>query len=712
MRRSSDAHRPGQRNSSPQAYTPAVVAVLLPRSADAIVALLAILKAGASYLPLDDAYPPDRLRFMLEDSAARLILGDPARLAAFAPSTVHLSTGGLVRLRECICEQSQRRRLAYVMYTSGSTGTPKGVAIPHPRSSAWCAMPTTSARCGDRFLHAAPLGFDASTFEIWGPLLNGGRCVCTTRSAHGPRSCRDASRGTASRPRGSPPRFQRGRRRGPAALAGLRELLIGGEALSVPHVRRALEALPAAQLINGYGPTESHDVRRHLPHPARPAGRRALDPDRPRRSPDTTLHVLDATLGRCRPASSGELYIGGAAWRAAICNVRSSPPSASSPIPFAGPGARLYRTGDLVRCLPDGNIEFLGRADNQVKIRGFRIEPGEIEAGLHGHPAVRSAAVVVREDRRATSGWSPTSSPPTATSTRSTPFAMHLAARLPEFMVPSAFVWLDALPITPTASSTATRCPRRRATSRPGAGTSRPADDTRAAHLRRVFARVLGIDGVGTHDNFFELGGNSLLALRAVARLATVGRRAVRRPVLPAPTAAGTGGAARRRVDDAADPRRPARRDAAPRRADREPIAIIGMAGRFPGRDQRRRVLAQPLRRPRVDHASSTTASSIRRCPRSCAPTRPMCGRAACSTTSSMFDAAFFGISPKEAELMDPQQRVFLESAGNASSAAGYVPDASPGPVGVFAGMYNASYFQNHVCTRARPRRAASASSR
>ncbi|MGC4059423.1 MAG: amino acid adenylation domain-containing protein [Aquabacterium sp.] len=379
-----------------------VVAVGLPRSPQRIVAILGVLRAGAAYLPVDLSYPVERLRFMFADAGVRCLIGA-------AQASGSLAQGLGVRLLDVARMMAEDgvladvaldgESLAYVMYTSGSTGTPKGVEICH-RSiiRLVCDARYVQLDAGTRVLHAAPLGFDASTIEVWGALLNGGCCVLHDEdvpSGHGlARTIRAHGVQMAWL---TAALFNAVVDDNPRHLAGLRELLIGGEALSIDHVRRFMQAVPDTVLINGYGPTETTTFAlTHRILLAELAGARSVPIGRP--ITETALYILNRR-GEPVPAGLvGELYIGGLGVGRGYLGRPELTAERFLRDPFAGKDRRMYRTGDLVRLLDDGAVEFIGRADGQVKIRGFRIETGEIETALAAHEAVRACAVVARRE--------------------------------------------------------------------------------------------------------------------------------------------------------------------------------------------------------------------------------------------------------------------------------------------------------------------------
>ena len=674
------------------------VALLLERSVEAIVAVLGILKAGGAYLPLDPGYPAERLAFVINDACAALIIADSG--TSRLPDT-HVPIVQLDQLEQCTASSALPTlgsdALAYVMYTSGSTGTPKGAEIPH-RAIIRLVRDVDYVDFGvqPRLLHAAPLGFDASTLEIWGALLNGGTCI-----VHGeriPTGCGLAT--TIDRHQAriawlTAALFNAIVDDDASKLHGLSQLLIGGEALSPAHVRKAYAALPDTRIINGYGPTEcttfatTYRIPRDLD-----ADTRSIPIGRP--IADTTLHVFN-TRGEWVPVGViGELHIGGAGLARGYLARPELTAERFIVHPSDAVGERLYRTGDLVRWLPEGVIEFIGRADGQVKIRGYRIEIGEIETALQRIDGVRAGAVMVREDRpeqkRLVAYYVLDDATLTARSLRE-----QLSRLLPEFMVPAIYIGLASLPITANGKLDRRALPAPDNRRPELADVYAPPQGIVEQRLCALFADVLGLDQVGRNDHFFDLGGNSLLAVKAVARihdeLSTLPTIATffGTPTPAALAASIEGGANRTALAG-----RLARGET---RAAAEPVAIIAMAGRFPGassveafwdnlcagRDSITFFAADDLD-PGVPAQERADSSYV-------------CARGVIDGVED-FDAAFFGISPREAELTDPQQRLFLELCWECLERGGYVPDTHDAPVGVFGGMHNATYFQRHISTR------------
>ena len=506
-----------------------LVGLCLDRSFEMVVAILAILKAGAAYVPLDPAYPEKRLAFMLDDTRASVLLTEQPRLEqlqAYQGNVVCIDTQWPVIERQPQtnpCNRVDSSGLAYVMYTSGSTGTPKGVEVCH-RGVVRLLFGVDYVRLDGQqtFLLLAPISFDASTFELWGALLHGGRCVVyperlPTFGKLG--ELIGAHKVTTLWLNAS--LFNAVIDEDAAILAGVSQVLTGGEALSPTHIRRAMERLPHTQLVNGYGPTESTTFTCCYPIP-RELSDHALSIPIGRPIANTQVYILDNQLNPVPIGVPGELYIGGDGLARGYLNRPELSAEKFVRHPFSeNSEARLYKTDDLVRYRPDGNIEFLGRMDHQVKLRGFRIEPGEIEAVLSAHPAVHQVVVAVRET---TLGDPRLVAYVVTGNGHELPVEAlhaHLNQRLPEYMAPSAFVYLDALPLTPSGKFDRNAL---------------PAPDQEQAYLQdaytaprtpveeiltEVWAELLGLQQVGIQDDFFALGGHSLLATQLISRLET-----------------------------------------------------------------------------------------------------------------------------------------------------------------------------------------------
>ena len=522
-----------------------MVGICVERSLEMVVGILGILKAGGAYVPLDPEYPASRLSFMLEDTAAPVLLTQ-ARLRDLLPQyegrTISLDTDWPQIARETQDDPNVRvsaRNLAYVIYTSGSTGRPKGTSIEH-RSVVRLVKSTNYVELGPQevFLQFAPISFDASTLEIWGSLLNGAKLVVCPA---GLLSLQELGR--VIEERGvttlwlTAALFHQMVDTQIESLRGVRQLLAGGETLSASHVRRMLEVIGGGRLINGYGPTENttftccHVMRAgtRIEHTV-PIGRPISN---------TWVYVLDRHRQPVPVGVYGELYIGGDGLAREYLHQPELTAEKFVPDPFSTtPGARLYRSGDLVRYLPEGNIEFLGRIDNQVKIRGYRIELGEIEAALSQHPAIREVAVLAREDTPGEKRLVAYVVAENAPADLVDELRAQLCASLPDYMVPSAFVTLDALPLTPVGKVDRKALPVPDGTAYAARGYEAPVGEVEST-LAQIWADVLKLERVGRNDHFFELGGHSLLAMSVIERMRRAGLNADVRALFTTPTLAG-----------------------------------------------------------------------------------------------------------------------------------------------------------------------------
>ncbi|HEX8161810.1 MAG TPA: amino acid adenylation domain-containing protein [Pyrinomonadaceae bacterium] len=495
------------------------VGVCVGRGAEMVVALVAVLKAGGAYLPLDPAYPKQRLAFMLEDSGARFLLTEERLIDSLPRTTAH--TIFLDRDRaefaprgaDDLAPAARPQNLAYVIYTSGSTGVPKGVAIQH-RSAAALLRWAHSAFDADDLggvLASTSICFDLSVFELFVPLGCGGKVIVAENALELPAL---KARGEVRLLNTVPSAMAELSRIG-AVPASVRVVNLAGEALSRQLVEQVYAQETIRRVWNLYGPSEDTTYstgaviekgRTEKPTIGRPLA-------------GCETYVLDERLRPVPVGVTGELYVGGDGLARGYLNRPELTAERFVPHPFAREGgARLYRTGDLVRYLPDGHIDFLGRRDQQIKLRGFRIEPGEIEAELSRHAALREAVVVARKERDdgdarlvayVVAGAQP---PPAPDDLRS-----FLRERLPEHMIPSAFVALDALPLTPNGKVDRRALPAPSREAR-GAVFAAPRTPVEMA-LASVWSELLKVEPVGAFDNFFELGGHSLLATQLVSRV-------------------------------------------------------------------------------------------------------------------------------------------------------------------------------------------------
>ena len=693
-----------------------LVAVGMDRSAELVVALLGILKSGGAYLPIDLAYPRERLEFVLEDARPAVVLTTAAlrgQLPACDAPTLELDPEWRAFANESSADPepvTEAAHLAYVIYTSGSTGKPKGCLVTHANVMRLFTATDAWFHFGPQdvwtFFHSH--AFDFSVWEIWGALIHGGRVVvvpyAVSRSPEAFHALLVRERVTVLNQ--TPSAFRNLIRADAASgieasALSLRYVVFGGEALELqmlrPWFERHGDVRP--QLINMYGITETTVHVTYRPIALADLERNAGSViGRP--IPDLQLHVLDAARQPVPVGEVGEIYVGGAGVARGYLNRPEL--TAERFIDWQSPqgeSLRLYRSGDLARPLEGGDLEYLGRSDHQVKIRGFRIETGEIESALMRHEGVRGCAVIARTDGAGGDARLVAYVVPAGQAVPHPALRAHLGGLLPEFMVPSAFVDMAELPLTENGKLDRAALPAP-GHSRPELATDfEPAANGNESTLCRLFQDVLGIEPVGRHDNFFELGGSSMLAVQLVERIRRgaddgldrlSGATAIATPVLfQNPTPAGLAQALSGEVNGTVRQRR-GRREAVA-----EPIAIIGMAGRFPGAED-----VESFWRNLCDGRDTITRFGPDGLDPAVGPERHDPAYVAARGVIEgveQFDAAFFGISPKEAELMDPQQRIFLELAWECLERGGHAPGAQDGPVGVFAGMYSTNYFQKHV---------------
>ncbi|MET9611188.1 non-ribosomal peptide synthetase, partial [Streptomyces sp. NPDC006512] len=471
-----------------------VVALVLPRSVDIVVAQLAVLKAGGAYLPVDPEYPAERIDYMLADARPVLVLRE-------LPDTARESSA-----RPCVPVAFDHP--AYVIYTSGSTGRPKGVVVGHGglASFARAQVERFGVDAGSRVLQFASPSFDASVLELVMAFAVGAALVVPPA---GPLAGEvlggvlvDAGVTHALIP--------------PAALASvpvgefplLRSLVVGGDATSAELVDRWA---PGRRMVNAYGPTESTVVA--TTSSALVSGGGVPSMGTP--VPGTRTYVLDEALRPVAPGVAGELYLAGAGLARGYLGRPGLTAERFVADPYGPSGTRMYRTGDVVRWTRDGQLAYLGRSDDQVKVRGFRIELGEVETVLAGHASVARAVVVVREDQPGIKRLAAyvVLSPGAVLDTDA--LRAHIGAVLPDYMVPAAFVALEALPLTVNGKLDRKQLP---APDYAGAGQGRAPRTDHEEILCGIFAELLGLGSVSVEDSFFELGGDSIVSIQLVSR--------------------------------------------------------------------------------------------------------------------------------------------------------------------------------------------------
>jgi len=726
------AHRLARLGAGPEAR----VGICVERGVETVVALLAVLKAGAAYLPLDPAYPAERLAYMLEDSGASLLVTQRSLRALLPAAGVRVVS--VDDDAEAIAADPpdppaislDPANAAYVIYTSGSTGRPRGVVVTHANVAGFfAAMDRLLGAGGGTWLAVTRVSFDIHVTELLWTLARGFRVVVhpdlEQAGEHGT-PAEALRRGGITHLQCTPSLAEMiVAESGVEALAGLERLLLGGEAMP-PALAARLAAVLPGRLLNVYGPTETT-----VWSTGGVVGG-AVEGSVPIGGPlaNTRVYVVDPTLRPQPIGVPGELCIGGAGVARGYLGRPGPTAERFVPDPFSGiPGARLYRTGDRARwraettsaevrecgsaldprdrqrtsALPHSRtsfLEFLGRLDAQVKIRGYRIEPGEVESALRRHPGVRACAVVAREGEGRLAAY-------VAGEADADSLREHLRRTLPEHMVPSVFVPVDRLPLTPSGKVD------RRALPAPGAASgpaSLPPRDAMEARVAAVWREVLGVEEVGVRESFFDAGGSSLLLYRVYGRLREVrgDLRLVdlfRHPTveslarfLAAGAPPATNGGGEEGDEGRRSRRRRAHRRRLPVRGARTParqddrIAVVGMSCRVPGARDPAQFWAnlcagvESISRFSPDELLAAGVAPELVHDRAYVPA------SGALEDAWAFDAAFFGITPAEAAVMDPQHRVFLECAYAALEDAGCDPARFAGAVGVYAGCGTTSH--------------------
>jgi amino acid adenylation domain-containing protein len=667
----------------------ALVGVCLRRSAESVAAVLAIFKLGGAYLPIHYEHPAERIQFILNDARPLFVLAESETAHLFAGSeacVVLLKQPG----REPYADASAASlapvspaNLAYVIYTSGSTGNPKGVLVSHRGFSNLHHAHKEAFKLGegDRVLQFASASFDASIFELALALLSGAT-LCLPREKDvvpGPQLTRllqewEVTTLTIT----------------PSALAALpsaefpklRNIIAAGEACSGELVAKWSGG---RNFFNAYGPTETT-----IWATCEPCSPAEADPGIGRPITNMQVRVLDEQLRPVPVNIAGDLYIGGVALARGYLNLAAMTAEKFLPDPW-GDGSRLYKTGDVARALADGRLQFLGRSDDQVKLRGFRIELGEIEATLARHPVVANAVAMVRKDqgleRLVAYVIGRERAMPAAEELKD-----YLRSKLPEYMVPWPIVYLESFPLTSSGKVDRKKLAHlaisfqteKTALVPPASGIERT--------IAEIWAEVLHLDAVGANRNFFDLGGHSLLLVQVQQKI----KQALNVEVsfvdlFRCPTVAALAEMLQTRVKqpEPAEAPGPARRSG---RMEASGIAVIGMAGRFPGAHNVWELWTNLCAgQESISFFSEAEMAAVGVTAADWQNAHYVRARGVLED-AEMFDAAFFGFSPREADITDPQQRIFLECAWESLEDAGCDPEIYGGRIGVFAGSASSTY--------------------
>ena len=675
------------------------VPVCLANPLEMVIAILAILKTGAAYVPVDPEFPAERIAFMIADTAAAVVVSDTLStsfLSAASDRNIVLCD----QHRELIAQQPDTislqeitvENLAYVIYTSGSTGMPKGVLIEHRHlvdyvNGLYETLPL--ANCHTYAL-GATMATDLGNTVLYSSLVLGGTLHLFTKENFNNvtyiHQYFDTHRIDCLK---IVPSHWKSLSLDEKDLLPRQLLIFGGEALHTTLINELLDQNPPCLLVNHYGPTETTIGK--LLH--------IIDPDRAynhtvpigKSFTAAPVYLLDDQLEEVAATATGEIYIGGEGVARGYLNRADLTAERFLADPFSAvEGARMYRTGDLARKLEDGNIEYQGRIDDQVKIRGYRIELGEIESILQKAPGVKQAVVLARENSSGDKRLVGYVVCPENYHKQS--ILTFLESKLPVYMVPQLLMQLDALPFTPNGKVDKKSLPDPDASTLLTNAYYAP-DYQTEQQITALWKELLDVKRAGIEDNFFELGGNSLLAQKFVALLKE--RHQLSLPITklyqyprPKDLAAFLDG---RKTNKS--PKKAKRSSSAEEQKD---VAIIGLSGRFPGADsidELWSLLKEGRETTRFfsdDELDPSVPQELRNNP------DYVKARGIVNHVKS-FDPAFFGITPKLAEMMDPQQRIFLEIAWEAIETAGYARENHGNTIGVFAGVRHNSYYDYNV---------------
>jgi amino acid adenylation domain-containing protein len=699
-----------------------LVGLCLERSIEMVIGLLSILKAGGAYVPIDPTYPISRQTFMLQDAQITILLTQ-SHLITQLPAPFNLTPTPLANLEhrpQVICLDRENfsaysttnlatpmhpLNLAYVIYTSGSTGTPKGAMNTHQgvcNRLLWM-QETYPLTANDKVMQKTPFSFDVSVWEFFWPLMVGAQLVVAKPGGHQePAYLVELIRQQQITTLHFVPSMLQlfVAESNIAHCHSLKRVICSGEALPLELQQRFFANLPHVELHNLYGPTEAAvDVSYWACQVQSPLG--IVPIGKP--IANIQLYILDNYFNQVPIGVPGELHIGGIGLARGYLNRSELTAEKFIPHPFFNQDCqslRLYKTGDLARYLPDGNIEYLGRLDYQIKLRGFRIELGEIETLLSQHPAIRECVITIHgqaEEKRLIAYFVPNS----AQTVEISQLRQFLQEKLPEYMVPAVFMPLDAMPLNSNGKVDRRALPEPQSVHRQSATTYVMPQTAMEQHIAQIWQQVLQLDKVGSHDNFFDLGGHSLLMIRVQTELQQLLEQTV--PLMKLfqyPTVHTLAKALTSSMPStssyAAIPLNEGTSSATPGKIPTD-IAIIGMAGRFPQAEDID-TFWQNLRDGIESVTFFTDAELLAAGVDPQLLSNPHYVKAAAILNHiEYFDAHFFDYSPRDAEIIDPQQRIFLECAWESLENAGYDVARLQEKVGIYAGVGSNTYFLNNL---------------